>query len=113
MSRARKPSKVESMFMDATAVSFPLTLKTIGHQWPFKQGSYTPGYAQEAAGGGGVQGCPAFVVAAVHVRPVGHQELHHVQVVVDTCLETQVENVQMLIDCCCSEMRVQLPSSCS
>ena len=42
---------------------------------------------EKPAGGGGVQRGPSLVVAAVHVGAVLHQELHHVQVVVDARLQ--------------------------
>ncbi len=50
-------------------------------------GARRPGNAEEAAGGGGVERGPALVVPPVDVRAVLHQELHHLQVVVDASLE--------------------------
>ena len=47
---------------------------------------YLPGNFREATGCRRVKRCPAFIVADIHVGIVGHQELHHIQIVVDTCL---------------------------
>ena len=45
-----------------------------------------PGNTEKATGSRGMQGCPALVVAPVHIGPVLHQELHHLQVVINARL---------------------------
>jgi hypothetical protein len=62
----------------------PQTVVTAPQDW-LEQGR--PGNAEEAAGGGGVERGPALVVPPVDVSAVLHQELHHLQVVVDASLE--------------------------
>ena len=45
-----------------------------------------PGNGEEAAGGGGMKRGPPLVISSVDVGAVGHQELHHVQVVINASL---------------------------
>ena len=45
-----------------------------------------PGNGEEAAGGGGMKRGPPLVISSVDVGAVGHQELHHVQVVINAGL---------------------------